>query len=376
MTTVAEPRLDRRAGPRPGPAARLVWELAGAEGRRLLRHPAFLSLLGLALLVLGGAAFGEEVADVLNRDDVDVSLMLTLVAWGTLLATNLAALRGRRDRAGELYDTLPAPAASRTLGQVLATLAVLPVALALLAGWWVSAELNDPTATVGTPRLAELAVGPLLILGGGATGALIARWLPTVLAGPVAVVVTVVLQSNLGHQDPELRWLHFVADQPSVLDPWLEVRHAGWHAVYLLGLVVLAGTLAVRRHGFPRRLTAVAAAAVAVVLVSGWVQTRPPTGAEVAAVVDRLERPEAHQVCERRAGVRYCASPPPTATGSTSGRSRSRGCWAGCPPPLAARSCRWASGSGRATSTTCTPGSRPGWTRRGCGGPTVPCTRG
>jgi hypothetical protein len=122
-------------------------------------------------------------------------------------------------------------------------------------------------------------------------------------------VATVVLQSNLGHQHPELRWLHFVADQPSLLDPWLEVRHAGWHLLYLLGLVVLAGALAVGRHGFPRPLTAVVAAAVAAVLVSGWVQTRPPTTAQVAAVVDRLEWPQAHQVCERRAGVRYCAYP-------------------------------------------------------------------
>jgi hypothetical protein len=309
MTTVTEPRLDRRSAAGSSSPARLVWELAGAESRRLLRHPAFLSLLGLAVLTSGGGAFGEEVADVLNRDDVDISLLLTLVAWGTLLATNLAALRGRRDRAGELYETLPAPAASRTLGQVLAALTALPVALVLLAGWWISAELSYPTATVGTPRLAELAVGPLLILGAGATGVLVARWLPTALAGPVAVVATIILQSNFGHRHPELRWLHFVADQPAVLDPWLEIRHAGWHLLYLLGLVVLAGALAVGRHGFPRRLTAVVAAAVAVVLASGWVQTRPPTATQVAAVVGRLERPEAHQFCERRVGVRYCAYP-------------------------------------------------------------------
>jgi hypothetical protein len=116
MTTVTEPRLERRSAAGSGSPARLVRELASAESRRLLRHPAFLSLLGLAVLTFGGGAFGEEVADVLNRDDVDISLLLTLVAWGTLLATNLAALRGRRDRAGELYETLPAPGASRTLG--------------------------------------------------------------------------------------------------------------------------------------------------------------------------------------------------------------------------------------------------------------------
>jgi hypothetical protein len=308
MTTVTAPRLARRSAAGSGSPARLLWELAGAEGRRLLRHPAFLALLGLAVFALGGGAFGEEVADVLDRDDVGVSLYLTLVAWGTLLATNLAALRGRRDRATELYETLPTSAPSRTAAHLLAALAVLPVALALLAAWWVSAELNNPTAAVGTPRLAELAVGPLLILGGGATGVLVARWVPTALAGPVAVVATVVLQSNWGHRHPELRWLHFVAGEP-VLDSWLDIRHAGWHLVYLVGLVVLAGTLAVGRHGFPRALTALVAAAVAVVLVAGWVQTRPPTATQVAAVVDRLERPQAHQVCEGRAGVLYCAYP-------------------------------------------------------------------
>jgi hypothetical protein len=306
MTTLTEPRLGQATGLQTGPPARVVLALARFEGCRLLRHPAFLGLLGLALFAALGLGFGEEVADVLDRDDSGVAVLLTLAAWGALLAVNLAALRSRRDRTTELYASLPAPATFRTAAHVLSAVAVLPVAFALVAAWWLAA-LTYP-ATVGTPRLAELAVGPLLVLGAGATGVLVARWVPTPLAGPVAVVATIVLQSNWGHQHHELRWLHFVAAEP-FLDPWLEVRHAGWHLVYLLGLVVLAGALAVGRHGPSRLLAAVVATAMAMVLVASWVQTRPPTAAQAAAIVDRLERPEAHQVCEQRASVRYCAYP-------------------------------------------------------------------
>jgi hypothetical protein len=314
MTAVTErgpePRLARPAPLGTGAPARTVWVLARFEGRRLLRHPAVLSLLTLAVVALVGGGFGEEVADVMDRDDVAFAvLVLTLVAWGTLLAANLAALRSRRDHTTELLESLPTPAASRDAAHLVSVAAALPVGLALLAGWWLAAELTY-SATVGTPRPAELAVGLLLMLGGGATGVLVARWLPTVLAGPVAVLATIVLQSNWGHLDHELRWLHFVAGgTPSAVDPWLEVRHAGWHLSYLLALVVLAGALALARHGLPRALAGVLAGAVAVALVAGWVQTRPPAAAQVAAIVDRLERPEAHQVCERYGEVRYCAYP-------------------------------------------------------------------
>jgi hypothetical protein len=307
MTTVTTPRLERTAPPRPDVPGRTILSLARFEGRRLLRHPAFLGLLGLALWAVLAGALAEETADVLNHDDIDTALYLTLVAWGALLAGNLAALRARRDRTRELPSSLPATEASRTAAQVLAPLAALPVGLALLALWWGLAELAYP-ATVGTPRPAELAVGPLLILGGGATGVLVARLLPTALAGPVAVVATIVLQSNWGHQHHEARWLHFVAAGP-VLSLGFELRPAGWHAAYLLGLVVLAGALAVARHGLRRPLAAVGATAVTVVLVSAWLQTRPPTPTQVTAIVDRLERPEASQVCQRRGQVRYCAYP-------------------------------------------------------------------
>jgi hypothetical protein len=308
MSVLTERPADRATPPRAGSPARVVAALGRFEGRKLLESPVLLVSVALALAVLFMTGTGDW-AQVLDRDDVTAAVTLTILAWGVLLATNLAALRSRRDRTTELLASLPVPARSRTTAQLLATTAVLPVAVALPAAWCLHAQLRFP-ATVGTARPAELAVAPLLLLGGGATGVLVARWLPTVLAGPAAVLATIVLQVNWGDEQYELRWLHFVAWEPAMaLDPWLDVRHAGWHLVYLLGLVALAAVAAVARHGLTRPLAAVAAAAVAVVLVSGWVQTRPPTTGQVATIVDHLHRPEAHQVCEDRPGVRYCAYP-------------------------------------------------------------------
>jgi hypothetical protein len=292
MPVLTEPRLRRAILPRTGRPARVVAALGRFEGRKLYESPVFLGASGLALAALFTAGGGDWAA-VLDRDDVTAVVSLTIMAWGVLLATNLAALRSRRDRTTELLSSLPASAASRTAGHLLATVAAVPVAVALPAAWCYAA-LRNP-ATVGAPRPAELAVAPLLMLGGGATGLLVARWVPTGLAGPAAVLATIVLQVNWGDEHYELRWLHFVAWEPAMaLDPWLEVRHAGWHLVYLLGLVVLAGLVAVARHGLDRLVATAAAAAVAVVLVSGWVQTRPPGAGQVAAIVDHLQRPGVH----------------------------------------------------------------------------------
>jgi hypothetical protein len=48
-------------------------------------------------------------------------------------------------------------------------------------------------------------------------------------------------------------------------------------------------------------------AAVGVVAVAGWAQTRPPSPDEVDEMVSYLTRPAEHQTCEQRADVRYCA---------------------------------------------------------------------
>jgi hypothetical protein len=308
MSVLTERPAGQATPPRAGSPAQVLAALARFEGRKLHESPIVLGMLTLALATLFVGQSGDW-AVVLDRDDVTAAVSLTILAWGVLLAANLAALRSRRDRTTELLSSLPVSARSRTTGQLLAVTALLPVAVALPAAWWIQARLGSP-ATVGTPRPAELAVAPLLLLGGGVTGVLVARWLPTALAGPAAVLATIVLQVNWGDEQYELRWLHFVAWEPAMaLDPWLDIRHAGWHLVYLLGLVGLACVAALARHGLSRPLPAVAAAAVAVVLVAGWVQTRPPTATQVAGIVDHLHRPEAHQVCEDRDGVHYCAYP-------------------------------------------------------------------
>lgn len=145
------------------------------------------------------------------------------------------------------------------------------------------------------------------LVGAGVSGVLVARWVPTAAAGPVAVIATMVLQSNFGHEDHRWRWLHFANGDG--FSPTFDVGHDGWHVAWLAGLVVLGIFLALARHDLSRTVVTAGGLALVLLVVSGWVQTRPLSESRLAARASQLSNPAAHQVCEQRAGVRYCAYP-------------------------------------------------------------------
>src|SRR5262249_7635507 len=120
---------------RPSKHKRLVLSLARAESRRLLRHPVL--LVGLTLSVVRLATerdispahvgyhwYSGSVGGTYM--DLAGSALLWL-ALATLVSSNLAALRSRRDRTEETYDSLPADAHARTAAQLLAV--ACPVAI-------------------------------------------------------------------------------------------------------------------------------------------------------------------------------------------------------------------------------------------------------
>ncbi len=113
---------------------------------------------------------------------------------------------------------------------------------------------------------------------------------------------------NKPHAHP-LRFLGFLGEPTPVGDPALEIRPVWWHLVYLAALIAVMCAVALARDGVPRRLGAVIVAAIGVAAVAGWVQTRPPTDGQAAAMVSYITEPTAHQTCEQRQGVRYCAYP-------------------------------------------------------------------
>lgn len=184
-----------------------AYALARVEGRRLLRHPAFLVSAAVGLLVQ---------LLVLDLDDLDflkykvlVGAGLVPMAVGTGVVAILAASRARRDRTEELYLSLPSPPGSRAAGQLLAVgwavaaSAVAVAGLGLAMGAW-SGLPTPPGVTPGPteviPSLAALAQGPLLVALVGATGVAFGA------RSPSATVAVSILLVGAYLQGPVVLW--------------------------------------------------------------------------------------------------------------------------------------------------------------------------
>lgn len=278
--------------------------LSRREGALLLRHPA--TWIGTALAAAGFAVAVTSVGEAAVLGDplgwLGASFS-AMVGFGVTVAALLGALRSRRSGTEELYGSVPTSARARTAAHLGSLLATVPISAAVVLSlvWLLSS--NESTGTFGLPALVLPA---LLVLGGGASGVLVARWVPSVFAAPAAIIAIFVLQANLGYDHPRWRWLHF-ADMDVSPTPLFDVRHDGLHVVYIAGLILLAVALALARDGLSRPVVALGATALLVVAATGWVTTRPPTSAQAAARADLLERPARHQACSERGGVTYCA---------------------------------------------------------------------
>lgn len=265
--------------------------LAGVEARRLTTHPLVLGGLALsvAALVAGIDGYGQLQTFLL------MGLVVLPLALGTFAAANLAALRSRRAGAEELLDTLPRGADTRTGAQLLALLAIVPLALVLLAAGHLLFGASDGLVVSvegarRTPALAELAQGPLLVLALGAVGVLLGRIAPVALLGALLVVAIVFIEVPLAAWTPDSAWRWAVPlanDTIAVPDTWFpcepdstsmcgEVDHydaAGmaWHLVGLVGIAICASAAALAgRRGARLGLAAAAVALVAATsLVAG-----------------------------------------------------------------------------------------------------------
>lgn len=198
-----------------------VVALARVDGCRLLRHPVVFA--GAALPVAMAFLF-LLLADEAVEDDYTWLLTVPFMplAAATLVAVNLAALRGRRDGAEELYESCPASARALTAGH-LASLAWAVVAAALLLAIVAAAFMSKGGPL---PGILLALMAPAIVLVCGAFGLTLARWLPHPAAALIGVVGLLTVLGNIG------------ADEPS-----------GW-GLPVLGLIVLAilcGALAMLR---------------------------------------------------------------------------------------------------------------------------------
>lgn len=288
---------------RPADPLRSAIALARFESRKLLRHPAF--LIGVVLTPWMLLAATSDTGGTWLHYDIAMILGLVPLAWLTMVAANLGALRSRRHRTDDLLESLPTTPAARTVAHNLSALVTVPVSLAFLAvGTALLQASGDPT---GVHRPVELGTGVLIVVGGGAVGVLLARWLPRPAVCLPAIGVTMFLQGKLTDLGPgQGRWLSFAVDPLSSFSN-IELRPAGWHLGWLAAWIALVAVAGVARHGASRRLGAVALGVTVVAAVTGFAQTRPVSAGQAEVMADYIGRPAAHQTCREQAGVRYCA---------------------------------------------------------------------
>ncbi|MGW8985953.1 ABC transporter permease [Streptomyces parvus] len=287
--------------------------LARVEAVRLLRHPAVLAAFALYVAQWAYSGYsGNDRYPVLHDEDRYTQLPLMLIAAGTLLAANLAALRSYRHNTDAMFDLMVLPPWRRTWALLLALLPVTVVS-AVLAGTRIAyAAAQD--AAVGSPSVTELATGPLVVLLSGAIGVVAARVVRSVVAAPLtlAALGIVTVAAALTPRS-DARWWGLVGIEDETVPPLptaLMHRPVSWHLLYLAALVMLVAAVAVLRAG--GRSTAfrvTAGVALLAVLGTGFAQQGglPDEVREARTAAENA--PSSQQVCVERDGIDYCAFP-------------------------------------------------------------------
>ncbi|HXY73075.1 MAG TPA: hypothetical protein VEM41_11065 [Actinomycetota bacterium] len=250
-----------------------------------------------------------KAAPVLQADAILIGGCLLPTAAMTLLAANLAVLRSHRHGTDELYDGLATTRAGRTAGHLLSVAWPAGFALALTA---VETIYLFFLGSVGRPSPFELLTGPAAVALFGVVGVAIGTWWQSVLIGPIALVAIggawlwVISHRNDGTLDLHAWLTPWV---PALVNPEILIRPAATHVVYLLGLCALVGVVALARYDGWRRTGVGAVLALALVVVTAAVESKPPTPAQTAHLVALVEQPTRFQTCRTIEDVLYCAYP-------------------------------------------------------------------
>jgi hypothetical protein len=269
-----------------------VRALARIEGVRLIVHPIFLAGFVLTILLAYAFPLGSEIG---GKYLLLMGLGTLPSALATLVVVNLASLRTRRSDTGELFASLSSPARARTLAHVASLAFAVGFCVAVVAagyaafGAW-DGIVVDFEGRTETPSPFELANGPAGVAALGALGLALARWLPYLPVAPLAGVAVFVAQIpglwnsqrayawfgpyvNTARNDvpgsswpcsPDQRW-------PCVVDDFATTS-AGWHLVYLAGIALVLGALALVKEDRRPRTYALGALGGALVVAGGVLQ--------------------------------------------------------------------------------------------------------
>ncbi len=286
----------------------------------LARAEAF--LLARSLLILAGLLAGGAVVWLLiGRTEPlwwnvgwRIGSGQLVIGMTVLVAAQLAAGRARRNAMGDLYASFPATAGTRTLGHLAGLVGAAPASLLLIAAAAVVVQLHG---AIGTPGVAVLAAGLLLVFAAGAAGIAIGARFPHPLAGVLGALV-LFLSSGQSHLPGAAGlwlypWPSFSDQLADLPGPLAGYPPAGGHALELAGLAVLAGAVALAVTISPARargwLAAPGIIAVAVICIAGALQLRPIPTADLNHLVREVANPASVQRCTTASQVRYCLYP-------------------------------------------------------------------
>ena len=225
--------------------------LAGLDARRLALRPSTLLVLYVLQRVLFPALPATDAYEGVNRT---VGFSLGLV--GVFLLVVLASIAGR-DRGVELVEATPARLRVRLQSWVVLLLVLAVLEYVVLA--LVRFGRAEPSYGEFLPNAWELAQGPIMLLGAGLLGVLLARLMPGWVAAPLgAVLVIAWVGVASGPFDrstmlaPVIEWVQYHDDPRAPMT--IEPGSFGWHNAYLLGLcglgvVALMLTVPGRRRG-------------------------------------------------------------------------------------------------------------------------------
>lgn len=286
-----------------------AFALARIEGPKLLIHPAFLA--GLALFAVGAWAITGGSIVVMHDREATFTLFFFPLAGMTIIATNLAALRSRRDGADEMFDTMPVSRGSRTGAHILTALWAVGVALVFLA-----AEIAVAYArgAISSPAVFDILTGPVLVGCAAIVGVAAARLIPSALVGPIAIVLMGVFQGVVDHFSGSFEhagnWFApLVVDAEFFPSGDLLPRHDVAHLAYVIGLGGLAAVICFVRVRRDRRFAAALAVVAIVIGGASIAQARPYTNAELDRAANYVAFPERVQSCRGDEAARYCAYP-------------------------------------------------------------------
>jgi hypothetical protein len=249
------------------------------QGRRvaLALWPGEARRLALSPIVIGAFAFTVLVATRFGPTGIRgfAGLIFGLFVF---LAANLAALRTRRERMDELCESLPAGAAARTSSHVLALIGPAIAVAFLTTGVWLS-DTARLAASSEHLSVLDAAQGPLLVILFGAMGVAMARWAPLPPAALPGVVGLAMVTGAFASSCGTVRcstvwfgpWVNRVIDSNGAT-VGIRAGSAGWHAVYLVGLILVVSVLAIGRHRRGRAEIVAGLLGLAIMVIAGILQ--------------------------------------------------------------------------------------------------------